>query len=68
MAESVGSRRGIFVADKTIITQGLGGGIYSYCGTTPGSAQKLVFAPRFGFAYRPFGDGKTVIRSAYGIF
>jgi Carboxypeptidase regulatory-like domain/TonB dependent receptor len=59
---------GICVADKTIITQGLGGGIYSYCGKTPGSAQKLVFAPRVGFAYRPFGDGKTVIRSAYGVF
>lgn len=26
------------------------------------------FAPRFGFAYRPFGGNRTVIRSAYGIF
>src|SRR5262249_39642059 len=26
------------------------------------------FAPRVGFAWRPFGNNRTVVRSAYGIF
>lgn len=45
-----------------------GNGFYRYCGrNNPASGSKTPFAPRIGFAYRPFG-AKTVVRGGYGIF
>jgi len=31
-------------------------------------AHKYDFFPRFGFAYRPMGDGNTVVRGGFGIY
>ena len=58
---------GLCVADKSLITSGLGGSLYHYCGSrTAGTSQKLVFAPRIGLAYQL--SDKLVLRSGYGLF
>jgi hypothetical protein len=60
---------GLCFADPVLLTDGIapaGNGFYRYCGQKPKASSKLPFAPRFGFAYRPFE--KTVVRGGYGVF
>jgi hypothetical protein len=59
---------GLYMANKSV-AQNYGGTLYTYNGMRgPGPAKKDVFAPRIGFAFRPFANGGMVVRGGYGIF
>jgi hypothetical protein len=64
-------RGGILVADQNLVDSGIVGdqSYYKFAGRrNPADASKKVFAPRIGFAFRPFSDDKTVVRGGYGVF
>jgi hypothetical protein len=59
------------IADQSLVDAGIvgDGSFYRYCGrNNPKDPSKSDFAPRLGFAWRPFSDGRTVVRGGYGIF
>ena len=64
-------RGGLLVADQTLVERGIVGdsSYYKSAGRrNPNDASKNVFAPRLGFAFRPFGGAETVVRGGYGVF
>jgi hypothetical protein len=64
-------RGGLLVADQNLVDTGIVGdqSYYRFAGRrNPADASKRVFAPRIGFAFRPFSDDKTVVRGGYGVF
>ncbi len=64
-------RGGLLVADQTLVDGGIVGdsSYYKFADRpNPRDASKNVFAPRVGFAFRPFDDAKTVLRGGYGVF
>ncbi len=64
-------RGGLLVADQKLVSSGIVGdsSYYKSAGRrNPADSPKNVFAPRLGFAFRPFNDDKTVVRGGYGIF
>jgi hypothetical protein len=64
-------RGGLLVADENLVDTGIVGdqSYYRFAERrNPRDASKKVFAPRLGFAFRPFSDDKTVVRGGYGVF
>ncbi len=69
--DTANTKGGLCFANQKLLTDGIapaGNGFYRYCGrNNPRSASHTPFAPRLGFAYRPFGNNRTVVRGGYGL-
>jgi hypothetical protein len=64
-----GLRYDVEIAPKFTPPQGLALPAYNLLGLQKGiQTAKKNFQPRFGLAWDPAGDGKTVVRASYGIF
>lgn len=62
---------GLYVADETLKSGGIADGAYYQLAgrRSPENPDRFkVFAPRMGFAWRPFSDDRTVVRGGYGVF
>lgn len=63
---------GLCFADQALSSSGVlpaGQTFYRYCGRrNPADGSKTPFAPRLGFAWRPFGGQKTVVRGGWGMY
>ena len=60
-----GGRVGNFDLQRAIVVNNFGPGAVPHAGV---QFDKKDFGPRVGFAYSPFGDRRTVIHSAFGMF
>jgi hypothetical protein len=70
--DTANAKGGLCFARQELLTDGIapvGNGFYRYCGRrNPKSSSLTPFAPRLGFALRPFGDNRTVVRGGYGVY